>query len=151
MNMNMEEQRDYPRFPLDVEARIINMEGTACNLGRTQDISKVGVSVHSDGPVALDAVYTLLFAVPHDGGRNEVYALMDPLYSVPDEEGGYQTGFAFRHVGVNHAALILSYITRRQYPQEAVQHGRGRAVPSYLRGMSPVARLHTWRASCHED
>jgi hypothetical protein len=101
--------------------------------------------------VALDAVYTLLFAVPHDGGRNEVYALMDPLYSVPDEEGGYQTGFAFRHVGVNHAALILSYITRRQYPQEAVQHGRGRAVPSYLRGMSPVARLHTWRASCHED
>lgn len=145
--MNPEEQRDYPRFPLEVEARILNMEGTSYSEGHTLDISKVGVSVLSDSPVALDAVYTLVFAVPHESGRCNVFALMDPIYCVDAEDGaGYQIGFAFRHVGVNHAALILSYITRRQYPQ-----GCGRALPAYMRGMSPVAMLHSWQEACRDD
>lgn len=150
--MNLEEQRDYPRFPIDVEARIINMEGTSYSLGRTQDISKVGVSVLSGSPVALDAVYTLLFSVPHEHGRSNVFALMDPVYCVCAEDGsGFQIGFAFRHVGVNHAALILSYITQRQYPLDSAQQGRSRPVPAYMRGMSPVAMLRSWQEAYRDD
>ncbi len=150
--MDPEEQRDYPRFPLEVEARMINMEGTSYSLGRTQDISKVGVRVLSGSPVALDAVYTLLFAVPHENGRSNVFALMDPVYCVDAGDGeGYQIGFAFRHVGVNHAALILSYITQRQYPQAACPQGRSRPVPAYMRGMSPVAMLRSWQEAYRDD
>lgn len=150
--MDMEELLDYPRFPLDVEARILNMEGTSYSQGRTQDISKAGVSILSDSPVVLDAVYTLVFAVPHENGRSNVFALMDPVYCADAEDGsGYQIGFAFRHVGVNHAALILSYITQRQYPQDACPQGRGRALPAYMRGMSPVAMLRSWQEAYRDD
>lgn len=150
--MDLEEQRDYPRFPLEVGARIINMEGTCYSQGCTQDISKTGVGLFSDSPVALDGVYTLVFEVPHENGSSDVFALMDPIYCVDAEDGpGYQIGFAFRHVGVNHAALLLSYITRRQYPLDASPQGRGRMLPAYMRGMSPVAMLQTWREAYRDD
>lgn len=150
--MELEELRDYPRFPLDVEARIINMEGTSYSLGRTQDISKAGVRVCACSPVELDEVYTLVFALPHGNGRNNVFALMDPICCADAEDGsGWQIDFAFRHVGVNHAALILSYITQRQYPQDSCSQGRGRALPSYMRGMSPVAMLSKWQEANRDD
>lgn len=146
------EQRDYPRFPLEMEARILNMEGTSYSQGQTQDISKAGVSVRTGNPVALDAVYTLVFAVPHENGRSNVFALMDPIYCVRAEEGaGYQIGFTFRHVGVDHAALILSYITQHQYPPDAVFQGRSRPSPAYMRGISPVAMLRSWQEAYRDD
>lgn len=150
--MTAGEQRDYPRFALEVEARIINMEGTSYSVGHTQDVSKGGVCVLSDKPVMFDAVYSVLFAVPHEHGRSDVFALMDPVYSVGTADGpGFQNGFAFRHVGVNHAALILSFITQRQYPEGLPSHGRNRAVPAYLRGMSPVAMLRNWQETHRDD
>ncbi len=150
--MNREELQEYPCFALEVEARILNMEGTSFSHGRTQDISKAGVNLLSERPVALDAVYTLVFAIPHENGYSNVFALMDPIYCADAEDGsGYRIGFAFRHVGVNHAALILSYITRKQYPQAACPQGRGRALPAYMRGMSPVAKLRSWQEAYRDD
>lgn len=150
--MTAGEQRDYPRFALEVAARIINMEGTSYSVGHTQDVSKGGVCVLSDKPVMLDAVYSVLFAVPHEHGRSNVFALMDPVYSVGTADGSaFQNGFAFRHVGVNHAALILSFITQRQYPEGLHSHGRSRVLPAYLRGMSPAAMLRTWQEAHRDD
>lgn len=150
--MTAGEQRGCPRFALEVAARIINMEGTSYSVGHTQDVSKGGVCILSDKPVVLDAVYSVLFAVPHEHGSSNVFALMDPIYSVCTADGsGFQNGFAFRHVGVNHAALILSFITQRQYPEGLHGHGRNRAVPAYLRGMSPVAMLRNWQEAHRDD
>lgn len=150
--MSAGDQRDYSRYPLEVAARIINMEGTSYSVGYTQDVSKGGVCVLSDKPVLLDAVYSVLFAVPHEHGSSNVFALMDPVYSVGMADGtGFQNGFAFRHVGVNHAALILSFITQRQYPEGLHSQGRPRAVPAYMRGMSPVAMLRNWREAHRDD
>lgn len=152
MDPVLEEQRDYPRFVLGVEARIINMEGSAYSVGRTLDISKAGVSILCDSPVTLDEIYTLVFAVPHENGHSNVFALMDPIYCLDDEDGaGYRIGFAFRHVGINHAALILTYITQRQYPQDVPSRGRRHTLPSYMRGMSPVAMFGKWQEANRDD
>lgn len=141
--MDQDELRDYPRFPLDAEARISNFEGTSLSTARTLDVSKGGVHVISDIPVALDEVYTLAFAVPHEGGRSNVFALMDVVYCARADDGSaYEIGFAFRQVGVSHATLILAYINQRQHPLDCMPHGRCLPLPAYLRGIGPVAMPH---------
>lgn len=148
--MDLEEQRDYPRFPLDAEARIINREGTSSSYGRIQDISKAGVRLLSDRPVLLDTFYTLLFAVPLENGcSGNVFVLMDPVFCNAAEDGsGFLIGFAFRHVGASHEARILSYIAQRQH---ACPQGRRRTVPHYMRDMSPVPMRRSWQEAYRDD
>lgn len=104
--------RSYRRIIVGQEAQLVRMDGMAMGPARIVDISNEGLALQSSEPVRLGVVYTVLFRVPHQGGDTEVFAMVDPVYSqAEDPPASFRTGFTFRHIGMNHAALILNYLS----------------------------------------